>query len=103
MKDSAQKTSAIDMGEQGKCRKWFHVSSSWDNAASYTVDICRELKCICEYFAQKTTPSKHILYTMMKVFNVKESSLKLHQKYLSKKEIKNLFNSRPTFQGRIFI
>ena len=92
MKEFAQKTSIISMGEQDKCHKWFHVSSGRNNAISYTVDIRRELRCSCEYFVQKNTPCKHILYIMMKVFNVKESSYILQQIYLTKKQIKNLFN-----------
>ena len=49
-KEFAQKTSIIDMGEQDKYHKWFHVSSGRNNAISYTVDICRELRCSWEYF-----------------------------------------------------
>ena len=41
MKEFAEKTSIIDMGEQDKYHKWFHVSSGRNNAISYTVDICR--------------------------------------------------------------
>ena len=73
MKEFAQKESIIDMGEQDKYHKWFHVSTDQNNAVSYTVDICRELRCTCEYFVQKSTLCKHILCIMMKVFNVKES------------------------------
>ena len=91
MKEFRQKTSMIDMGKQDKYHK-FHVSSGRNNPISYTVDICRELKCTCEYFVQKNTPCKHVLYIIMKVFNVKESSYILQQIYLTKKEIKNLFN-----------
>ena len=91
MKEIGNKTSMIGMGEQDKYHK-SHVSNGRNNAISYTVDICRELKCTCEYFVQKNTPSKHVLYIMMKVFNVKESSYILQQIYLTKKEIKNLFN-----------
>ena len=91
MKEFRQKTSMIDMGKQDKYHK-FHVSSDRNNPISYTVDICRELKCTCEYFVQKNTPCKHVLYIIMKVFNVKESSYILQQIYLTKKEIKNLFN-----------
>ena len=80
------------MGEQDKYHNWFHVSSGRNNAISYTVDIRRELRCSCEYFAQKNTPCKHILYIMMKVLNVKKSSYILQQIYLIKKEIKNLLN-----------
>ena len=80
------------MGEQDKYHKWFHVSSVRNNAVSCTVDICRELRCTCEYFVQKNTPCKHILYIMMKVFNVEESSYIQQQIYLTKKEIKNLFD-----------
>ena len=86
-KDFAQKISIIDMGEQDKY-KWFHVSSGRNNAISYTVDICRELRCPCEYFVQKNTPSKHVLYIMMKVFNVKESSYILQQTCLTKKKLR---------------
>ena len=92
MKEFPQKTSIIGMGEQDKCHKWFHVSSGRNNAISYTVDIRRELRCSCEYFVQKNTPCKHILYIMMKVLNVKKSSYILQQIYLIKKEIKNLLN-----------
>ena len=57
MKDFAQKTSLIDMGEQDKYHKWFH------GFISYTVDICRELRCLCEYFVQKKyTMQTHIIY-----------------------------------------
>ena len=92
MKEFVQKISMIDIGEQEKYRKWFHISSGQNNAVSYTVGICTELRCTCEYFVQKNTPCKHILYIMIKVFNVKESSYILQQIYLTKKEIKNLFN-----------
>ena len=92
MKEFVQKISMIDMGEQEKYRKWFHISSGRNNAVSYTVGICTELRCTCEYFVQKNTPCKHISYIMIKVFNVKESSYILQQIYLTKKEIKNLFN-----------
>ena len=61
------------MGEQDKYHNWFHVSSGRNNAISYTVDIRRELRYSFEYFVQKNTPYKHILYIMIKVFNVKES------------------------------
>ena len=50
------------MGEQEKYHKWFHVSSGGSNATSYTVNTCRKLRCSCEYFAQKNTPCKHIVY-----------------------------------------
>ena len=89
MKEFAQITSIIDMGEQDKYHKWFYVSSGQNNAVSCTDDICRELRCTCEYFVQKSTPCKHILYIMMKVLNVKESPYILQQIYLNKKEIKN--------------
>ena len=39
MKEFAQKTSMPDMG----------VSSGWNNAVSYTVDICRDLRCTEKY------------------------------------------------------
>ena len=91
MKDFAQKTSIIDAGEQDKY-KWFHLSSGQNNAVSYTVELWKELRCTYEYFAQKNTPCKHILYIMMKVFNVKESLFVIQQIYLNKKEIKNLFD-----------
>ena len=42
MKEFAEKASIIDMGEQDKYHKWFHVSSGRNNAISYTVDTCRE-------------------------------------------------------------
>ena len=92
MKEFVQKIPMIDLGEQEKYRKWFHISSGRNNAVSYTVGICTELRCTCEYFVQKNTSCKHILYIMIKVFNVKESSYILQQIYLTKKEIKNLFN-----------
>ena len=82
MKEFTQKTSIIDMGEQDKYHKWFQVSSGRSNAISYTVDICRELRCSCEYFVQKNTPCKHLLYIMMKVFNVKKSSYVYCNKYI---------------------
>ena len=41
---------------------------------------------------KKNTHCKHILCIMLKVFNIKESSYILQQIYLTKKEIKNLFN-----------
>ena len=88
MKEFIQKISMIDMGEQEKYRKWFHISSGRNNAVSYTVGICTELRCTCEYFVQKNTPCKHILYIMIKVFNVKESSYILQQIYLTKKKLK---------------
>ena len=85
MKWFAQKTSIIDMGEQDKYHKWFHASIGWNNAVSYTVDICKELRCTCEYFVQKNKPCECILHIMMKVFNVKEGSYILQQIYLTKK------------------
>ena len=85
MKDWAQKTSIIGMGEQDKYHKWFHHSSGRNNAISYTVDICRELTCTCEYSLQKNTPCKSVLSIMMKVFDVKESSYIPQQIYLTKK------------------
>ena len=99
MKEFGQKTSMIDMGEQDKYHK-FHVSSGRNNPISYTVDIRRELKCTCEYIVQKNAPCKHVLYIMMKVLNVKESSYILQQIYLTKKEIKNLFNCCVAEKGK---
>ena len=52
--------------------KWFHFSSGRNKLNRYM--LC-----------------KHI-YIMVKVFNVKESSYILQQIYLTKKEIKNMFN-----------
>ena len=92
MKEWAQKTRIIGMSEQDKNHKWFHYSSDRNNVISYTVDISRKLICTCKYFLQKNTPCKNMLSTMMKVFNVKESSYIPQQIYLNKKEIKNLFN-----------
>ena len=81
--------SITDVGEQDKYHKWCHISSDQKNAISCTVDIWRELRCACEYFMQKNTPCKHILYILLKVFNIKENSYILQQIYLTKKEIKN--------------
>ena len=64
---------AIDKREQDKYHKWFHFSSGRNKLNRYI--LC-----------------KHILYIMVKVFNVKESSYILQQIYLTKKEIKNMFN-----------
>ena len=50
------------MGEQDKYHKWFHVSSGRNNTIRCTLDTCRELRCSCEYFVQKNTSCKHIIY-----------------------------------------
>ena len=47
MKEFAQKISVIDMGEQDKYHKWFYISSGRNNAVSYTVGICREVRLTC--------------------------------------------------------
>ena len=54
-----------------------------NNAVSYTVHVCKELRCIFEYYVQKNTPCKHILYIMMNFFNVKESSYILKHIHLT--------------------
>ena len=63
IKEVAHKISVIDMGEHDKHHKWFHVSSSRNNAVSYKV--CWELRYACEFFVQKIKPCKHILYIIM--------------------------------------
>ena len=47
MKGFTQKASVIDMREQDKYPKWFHVSSARNNALGYTVDIRGELRYPC--------------------------------------------------------
>ena len=61
-KTQQSKLHLVDMGKHDAYHKWFEISSAAGRAKSYKIDICQAIKCTCEYFSQKNTPCKHIIY-----------------------------------------
>ena len=56
------KINLIDTGHEGKYLKWFTVSSANGRGKKYKVENAESIKCTCEFFKQKNTPRKHIIY-----------------------------------------
>ena len=81
------------MGIHDTYHKWFEISSAGARAKSYKIDICQTIKFTCEYFSQKNTSCKHILYIYLFILNVLENSNLLQQIYLAKAELNYLFSS----------
>ena len=83
-----------DFGANGELQRWFNVTSAKERSLRYRVEIGYQVKCTCEYYALKNTPCKHIVYVMMFVLNVPESTYILHQVYLTKNELKCIFENQ---------
>ena len=92
-KTQQSKLHLVDMGKHDAYHKWFEISSAAGRAKSYKIDICQAIKCTCEYFSQKNTPCKHILYIYLFILNVAENSNLLQQIYLARTELNQLFTS----------
>ena len=81
------------MGIHDAYHKWFEIFSGAGRAKSYKIDICQTIKCTCEYFSQKNTLCKHILYIYLFILNVPENSNLLQQMYLTRVELNQLFTT----------
>ena len=75
------------MGIHDAYHEWFEIFSGAGRAKSYKIDICQTIKCACEYFSQKNTLCKHILYIYLFILNVPENSNLLQQMYLTRAEL----------------
>ena len=84
----------IDLGQVTDTSRWFELSSSSSRGRTYRVEIKETVNCTCEFFNQKNTPCKHILYVYLNVLNVCESSHLLQQVYLTKNELLNIFHQK---------
>ena len=74
--------------------KWFTISSTSGRERKYKVEIAESIKCTCEFFNQKNTPCKHIIYIYFHVFNIPESLFMIQQMFLTKTELKKLSSSQ---------
>ena len=81
------------MGVHDAYHEWFEIFSGAGRAKSYKIDICQTIKCACEYFSQKNTLCKHILYIYLFILNVPENSNLLQQMYLTRVELNQLFTT----------
>ena len=68
----------------------FQVTSSRNNKDMYNVEISESLSCECDFFAKESSPCKHIIWVMLFVLGVEESSPVLHQLFLTKNELKKI-------------
>ena len=84
----------IDLGQVTDTSRWFELSSSSSRGRTYKVEIKETVNCTCEFFNQKNTPCKHILYVHLNVLNVCESSYLLQQVCLTKNELLNIFHQK---------
>ena len=84
----------IDLGQVTNTSRWFELSISSSRGRTYRVEIKEAVNCTCEFFNQKNTPCKHILYVFLNVLNVCESSHLLQQVYLTKNELLNIFHHK---------
>ena len=74
LKNSRSSTmNVIDLRQVTDTSRWFELSSSSSRGRTYRVEIKETVNCTCEFFNQKITPCKHILYVYLNVFNVCES------------------------------
>ena len=81
------------MGIHDAYHKWFEISRAAGLAKPYKINIYQTDKCTCEYFSQKNTLCKHILYIYLFILNVPENSNLLQQMYLTRGELNQLFTS----------
>ena len=88
------KINLIDTGYERKFLKWFTVSSTNGCGKKYKAKIVESVKCTCEFFNQKNTPCKHIIYIYFHVFNIPESLFMIQQMFLTKTELKKLSSSQ---------
>ena len=72
---------------------WYLLTSVNNRNLQYNVEIGEEVKT-CEYFIKKTTPCKHIVYVYLNALNLPEDSELLHQMYLTKSELNNIFEGK---------
>ena len=69
----------FDLGQVNDTLRWFEFSSSSSGGRTYSVQIKETIYCTCEFFNQKNTSFKHILYVYLNVLNVFEFSHLLQQ------------------------
>ena len=85
----------LDFGESNKFSCWYDVSSrTGKRGKSYRVHLKQDISCSCEFFAQKNTPCKHLLYVYLFVLNLPEDSAVLQQVHLSGSELIEMFSSK---------
>ena len=89
----------IDLGLVTDTSRWFELSSSSSRGRIYRVEIKETVNCTCEFFNQKNTPCKHILYAYLNVLTVCESSHLLQQLYLTKNELQKIFHQKVTISN----
>ena len=83
-KSQESKLLLVDMEIHDAYHKWFEIPSAAGRAKSYKIDICQTIKCTCEYFSQKNTPCKHIIYIYLFILNVPENSNLQQQMHLTR-------------------
>ena len=59
----------------------------------YKVKIGEEQMCTCEFYIKYNTPCKHIISVMINILNLKTDVNLLHQVYLTKAQVRNIFSS----------
>ena len=82
----------LDLGEVNETSKWFEISSASSCGRSYKVEIKEAVSCNCEFFTQKNTPCKHLLYVYLTVLILWETSHILQQMFLTKNELRKIFS-----------
>ena len=92
-KSQQKRLHLVDIGIHEGYHKWFEISSAASRAKSYKINICQTIKCTCEYFSQKNTPRKYIIYIYLFIFIVPENSNLLQQMYLTRVELNQSFTS----------
>ena len=83
-----------DLGHVTDTSRWFELSSSSSRGRTYRVEIKETINCTCEFFNQKNTPCKHILYVYLNVLNVCEYLHLLQQVYRRKNEFPNILHQK---------
>ena len=54
----------------------------------------QDISCSCEFFVQKNTPRKHLLYVYLSVLNLSEDSTVLQQVHLSGSEVMEMLSNK---------
>lgn len=77
----------LDSNDMGKNKRTFSVRS---DSNTYNVCISDTPTCDCPY-ATNANVCKHVIFVLMKYFNVKSDDYKLHQKALTSQEVEGIF------------
>ncbi|CAI6338290.1 unnamed protein product [Periconia digitata] len=74
-------------------RETFTIAGN--SGKDYTVNIRHVSSCTCMDFTMRRIPCKHIIYTMVKVLKVAETSHLLYQLALTSSELQGIFDNAP--------